>query len=195
MSFPQAYSPTMGRLLESSTRRYVIGDKPRRGTDIGRIKPDCIEGSCRDLAEVGVGPAGGRIAIMVLIDRASSVEFEIAAGFRKSIHMVDRFAQIAWIHVQSLRKLLDGVSGDKISIGDSSLRPPTARTHHAETVFPDRDSIRDQKRGDCRLPVRKHLQCKLMIRDRFVDKSASVAVDNHCSRFAAIEHEVRKDRV
>ena len=116
-------------IVRNPARGPGIGDQPRRRPDVGRIKPQRIERRRRNRAEVGVGAAGGRIAIVVLVDRAAPAEFEVAPGLRIAIHAVDRFAQIAGIDVQSLRQLLDAVCGGEVSVGDGGPRaPPPGRT-------------------------------------------------------------------
>ena len=178
MSFPHAVQAGDRPVAGIQHAGDVIGDESRRRADVGRIKPQRIKRRGRDRAEIGVGSGSGRIAVVVLVHRASPAEFQVAAGSCVVVHLVDRLAQIAGIDVQSLRQLLDGVAGDQISVGKGGFRSPAAGTHHAETVFPQRHRIRDQKRRDRRLSVGQHLQRELMVGDRFVDEAAAMSVDH-----------------
>jgi hypothetical protein len=54
---------------------------------------------------------------VVLIDRASAAEFQVESGSRVAVHLVDRLAQTYGVDLQSVRQLLDGISGDQVSVG------------------------------------------------------------------------------
>jgi hypothetical protein len=85
---------------------------------------------------------------VVLVDRAAPIEFQVATGSGIVVHLVDRLAQTAGVHLQSLRQLLDGVSSDQVAVGQGGARSPAAGAHHAEAVFPQRHRVRNQKCRD-----------------------------------------------
>ena len=196
MSFPQAYRPASADCRHPERGRR----HPLRGPPRCRYRKDKAAARKTEASRSGRGWDWPR----PLTHRHCGFD---TPCFPCRIRDRDRFAhthsscrpsarKLTGIDVQSLRKLLDRVCRrSRYPSATAALVPqPPGRTM-PRPYFRTAAASAIRNAGMADLPVRQHLQRKLVIGDRFVDEAAPVAVDHQRPRFAAVEHEVRKHRL